>query len=634
MPSRRANSQYWVTEQDISDWPAADVVSLEGAAATDYERKVSAIKQYVSGATLKSIESSTGVSRQYLYYLIKRCQLPDADGRAIGFLALIKGNHLLSRRRSAPFKLTAGKSLPGALQGLFNRYPKLERLMFDLIVHKRAPESRRANQRLNWAQIQDIFEEECTKLGIHPPNYPFSSTSNGAVAIRRWGNRLRREYKRKKNILCDSRSFDLLPSRCYERVECDGHYVDLNWIVETPGLRGEGIVRTKVSRLWLIVLLETKSSAVIGYSISLNKANYSAADISRAIRSSLVPWSPRSLSISTIAYKPGECLPNALDPRLSYVCFDELWLDNAKSHLSNLFLSVLERTVNAVPVFGPGKSPNVRPSIEMIFDLIEEAGIHPLDGTTGSNTKDPRKTKKREAKYILKIEIIYDLIDILIVRYNTGIAPGTTITRLDVLKRIVERETTLLRQLPQLQREDCFKYDLFEVAKVGIERGQPILRWRDARYKGQGLLSVSNIVGMEVLVMADSNDLRWIKVSLIRNGVSLGILEVERRWRSTPHTLWTRGRVRLAMSQNSYLKHAADIPRAARAHAENVAKKNAKENRALAQMIAEEQMNNTQFYPKKNESVKEKTAEDSDCGDDDLDDELTEIISRLGSIYH
>ena len=638
MRSRRADAKRWISEEDINAWPEAEVLALGEEDAADYERKVSAVKQYVAGASLKSIESSTGISRHYLYYLIERCQLPDADDRPIGFCALVKGKYVVSGRRNSLGKLTAGRALPGALQSLFVRYPSLAKSMRDLIVDGRMPESKRVNRRLTWAQIQNVFEGLCVDLGIQPPNYPFSSDSNGGVALRRWGEKLRSEKKRLASraaflAMSHVSSFPS-PSRCYERVECDGHYVDLNWTIEAPGLRGEGVVYIKVTRLWLIALLETKSSAVIGYSVSLNRSNYSSADIARAIRSSLVPWTRRELSVSTISYKQGECLPNAFDPRLSYVCYDQLWLDNAKTHISDLFLSAIERTVNPVPVIGPREAPNVRPNVEMVFDLMEEAGIHPLDGTTGAHHDDPRKADKRDDHYLLTLDVVLDLIDLLVVRYNTGTAPGTSISRLEVLKRAVEREVTLFRRLPISKREICLKYDLFEIAYIGQDRGRTVLRWHDARYFGPGLLTMANLVGQEVLVMANSLDLREINVSLTSNGAILGLLEVEPRWRNTAHTLWTRACVRKEMSKSNFLRHAADIPLAMRAHAEKEATKKSHYKRKLAQLIAEQDvLNKPSATPETYSPNQRMDGNETDDIVEDVGVETEESIKKLGSIY-
>lgn len=656
MPSIRTDLRRKIGLDDIDSWPSAENLALAAEARSDYENKVSAIKQYATGASLCSIKDSTGISRQHLHYLIKRCELPDEEGRPQGFPAILKGKHLTKLRRSAPEKLTAGRALPGALQGLFARYPELRKTMYDLVVHGHMPNSKREHFRRNWQTTHEVFTDECLKLGLCAPHYPFSSESQGFVSLVRWGRKLRKDKQQKdqlSNLIATedgewSRPRDP-PSRCFGKVECDGHYIDLDWVIETPSLNGEGVVRIRVKRLWLIALIETKSTAVIGYSIALGK-NYSAADIARAINSSLNPWKPRNLSVSTIAYKPGECLPNALDPRLAYVCYDEIWLDNAKSHLSDLFLTVLERTVNAVPVFGPRKAPNVRPRIELLFDLLEEAGIHTLDGTTGSNHQDSRKATAKDDPYILTLDVVLDLIDLLVVRYNTGIAPGTTISRLDVLRRALDRETSIFRRIPNALQEKVAKYDLFEIATIRSDRGQPVLRWHDARYKGQGLLSRPGLMDQEVLVMANSMDLRLIEVALTKDGTPLGVLEVEPRWRSTPHSIWTRRQVRKAMTHSSFLQHAADIPRAFRKHAEMEAKKGAVQKTLLAKLAREQEgIDRSSQSCDKEDQIE--TAESASIASEALsvsegaskllnetpveaeNDELDEILRRLGTVY-
>lgn len=641
----KSNAHRLITVEDIEVWKRSEPVALHPALRADYERKVSAITQYGHGAPLVNIRETTGVSRQYLYYMISRCQVPDELGHPLGFTALIKWKQVPKKpRRSAPEKLTAGRPLPGALRGLFLRYPELKKQIYDVIVFHRLPDSRKSKSRLTWAIIHDVFQEKCEELGIRAPNYPFCSDSSGFSALRKWGRKVRAEHERQKALddAVDNQAYRInyglaLPTRCYERVECDGHFIDINWVVEAEGLTGEGIVRIKVSRLWLIALIETKSTAVLGYTISLGP-NYSASDVARAVRSSLVPWRARKLSVSTIAYKPGECLPNSLDPALSYVCYDELWLDNAKSHLSDLFLSVLERTVNAVPVFGPRKSPNVRPHIEMLFDLIEEAGIHPLEGTTGSNPKDAR----RDDRHVLSLNLVLDLVDLLVVRYNAGVAPGTSISRLEVLRRAVYRETGVFRRIPKMQRDTCLKYDLYEVATIGLERDRPILRWRDARYFGSGLLSRRGLVGQQVLVMANSMDLRLIEVVLISDGTPLGVLEVERRWSLTPHSIWTRRQVRKEMTNAGFLAFAADIPRALRAHVEREGKSKKKQKRKLAQLVVEQQNNGAPENPQPDRAVASRdttlpntspVVTDPFVVANGDDDEINEILRRLGTVY-
>ncbi|GBG14757.1 uncharacterized protein NMK_2358 [Novimethylophilus kurashikiensis] len=560
----------------------------------DFERKKAAIDQYSQGSSFNDIERATTLSRQYVGYLLRRCTQIHSNGYPVGYFALLKGRHTVAVRRNSLDKIESGRALPGALQALFSKYPDLQETMYKLVVNKVPPESKRADYRLSWHHIHEIFLGQCNLLGIEPPSYPFCSGSQGRYALENWGRRMISEHQVSKSSSLNARAYDRYvgrgpPSRVFERVEVDGHALDINWTLEVPSLNGDGIIYCKISRLWLIALLEVRSGAAIGYSLSIGR-NYNASDVTCAVQSSLVPWKPRQLTLSTISYKPGECLPNALMPELSYVCYDELWLDNAKSHLSDLFLTMLERTVNAVPVFGPKASPNVRPHIEMLFDLIEEAGIHCLPGTTGSHPKDPRKSGKNEERFILKLDVLLDLIDLLIVRYNTGIAPGTTISRNEVLKRAVMRETNIFRRVPQNKRELCTKYSIFEESQIGQDRGRPILRWKNARYDGPGLHSHSNLVGQRVLVMA-SQDLRKIEVVLLKDGSSLGELVVEKRWRDTPHTVFTRTALRSMMTNHGFVRHAADIPLAVRAHIEKEVVEKGRQQRLLARLLREQQSN-------------------------------------------
>lgn len=648
MSSRQTNRRSYPGLEDIATWPVPDVLAMDEEGRQDFERKKSAIDQYSQGINCAEIEKKSGISRQYLFYLLKRCTSLNNGGCPTGYFALLKGCHVVVERHNTLNKLESGRALPGSLQVLLNKYPALQAIMRKLIVDKIPPDSKRADYRLSWHHIHEIFLGQCNALGIMPPAYPFCSDSQGRFALQNWGKRIIAESKAHTSSASweqDQYAVKAAPTRVFERVEADGHALDVNWTLEVPSLNGDGVIYCQISRLWLIALLENKSSAVIGYSISLGR-NYNASDVTRAVQSSLVPWRPRKLTLSTISYKPGECLPNALMPELSYVCYDELWLDNAKSHLSDLFLTMLERTVNAVPVFGPKGSPNVRPNIEMLFDLLEEAGIHCLAGTTGANPKDPRKSGKDEERFILKLDILLDLIDLLIVRYNTGIAPGSTISRNEVLKRAVMRETGIFRRVPKNKRESCIKYSIFEEAIIGQERGRPILRWKNARYDGPGLHARPNLIGQKVLVMA-SQDLRKIEAVLLKDASSLGELIVEKRWRDTPHTLFTRTAIRRVMTNHGFLRHAADIPLAVRAHVEKEVKEKGRQHRVLARLMREQQIDTqdpASEYPlpapQNLEPLATSEKETVSDGTSGLDrsqpsepDELDSLIDKLGTTY-
>lgn len=626
----------------IDMWVSLDVLGMSEEGRQDYETKKKAIDLYSDGRPLNYIEKETGIKCSYLYYLLGRCTTIDQNGNCIGYVGLIKGKQIVPSRSNNINKLLSGQPESGSLQALFSKYPTLNTTMRDMIVKGILPSSNHPSRRLTWHMIHEEFLNQCNLLSILPPSFPFCSDSKGKFSLIDWGKKIRAESMIRSASLdqaADMYESDRAPpSHCYERVEVDGHSLDVNWTIEIPSLNGEGIIRFKISRLWLIALIEVKSTAVIGYSISLGR-NYNASDVTKAIQNSLVPWKPRNLTISTISYKPDECLPNALIPELAYLCFDEIWLDNAKSHLSNIFFTMLERTVNAVPVFGPKASPNVRPRIELLFDLLEEAGIHCLDGTTGSNSQDKRKSSKDDDRFLLKLDTLLDLIDLLIVRYNTGICPGTTISRNDVLKRAVTRETQIFRRIEKSKRANCMKYSIFEEAVIGQEKGSPILRWKNARYDGLGLRNRTGLIGERVLVMAN-NDARTICVALLKDGTTLGELQVEKRWRGTAHSISTRTIIKRHMNNNSFISHAADIPLAFRKHMEQEVKNNSTNQRIMAKLQKEQDVREQRLVenleqigeqePDEGLTFIEKDHIDSTEGKKDAIDEL---IQTLGTAY-
>ncbi len=579
--------------QDDEDWPDANSLALSEEDAAFYNRMRSAVLQYRCGASVSEIKEKTGVTRSHLTYWLARCSTLDGDGRPLRWLALAR-HQRLGERTDDIEKLNKESPVSGVLYALFRLYSLLLSKMVRLVLENITPGSDRAVRRMSWAEKHEYFLQELAALKHKPPAWPFNSPDKGFLAFKTWGNRLIAKRNQEVSLAaeCKRRMNEwwrrLLPSsRCYSKVECDGHFVDVNWKVSFRSPNGEGYVTIKVTRLWLLALIENVSSAVIGYSIAYGK-NYSAADLCRAVRCSLVPWKPRKLQVSTITYKAGECLPNAYMPELAYVCFDQLWLDNAWAHLAKLFTSTLARVVNAIPVFGPRAAPNVRPRIEGLFDLLEEAGVHPTQGTTGSSPRDPRRASAKDDDFILDDELVLDLIDILICRYNASKRPGSTISRLEVLRNVVERETTIFRRIPISRRENLLLHDTFETCMIGKDKRKPVIRWQNARYFGSGLYSEPELVGREVLVMGNSLDGRFIEAVLTGSGRSLGILEVEQRWLQTPHSLMARTEIRRMMTNEPFLRAAADIPKAFREHLQAKKKLNAAEARLLARLAIEQ----------------------------------------------
>jgi len=81
-----------------------------------------------------------------------------------------------------------------------------------------------------------------------------------------------------------------------------------------------------IHRLWVVVLIEVASRAVLGYHLSLRR-ECSAEDVLRAVRRALTAWTPRELQFSGDAYVPGAGLPSYRSAQFVGACWDQFSVD-------------------------------------------------------------------------------------------------------------------------------------------------------------------------------------------------------------------------------------------------------------------------------------------------------------------
>lgn len=652
MTSHRITARNKLLGQDLDSWPKVDPIGMRPEDARAYKRRYTAIRMYQQGRSQKLILEKTGIDRFSLYRFLDRCITPADDGRIMGFRGLLRFKHVPMVRSDDPKKLYARCAKPGVLLVLFARYPTIRETLWNYAIHGKIEGSKFRELNAPISKIHDLFLALCEKQGIQSPHYPFNSESLGKPAIRRWVVKERALHNREfmaasdpdaptAAFAPDSPDASAVPAeRCYQRVECDGHKIDLHCVVEIPSGTGEGVIRKKVSRLWIIALIEVISRAILGYSFSFG-ANYSSVDVMRAIRNAMVPWKRRQLTVTTIGYRDGDGLPNGVIDELGYACFDELWIDNTKAHLSRLFFNYLERTIGAVPVLGPIETPNARPFIEGFFGVLEEAGLHWMVGTTGSNKDDPRgREQNKDLGSYLTFSQLFDLIDLTITRINGNPGPDSSISRLEVLRRMAKRRTTIVRRVPVVEREKKFKYDSYEPGKISKDHNTMCVRFAGARYYSDILSSALLLLGRSVVIASDSEDLRRIECTL-DDGTSLGTLIVERRWRYTKHSRATRKEI--VKLQNSGKRfYGDDLPRAFRRDIEMRAAKSKRFAAKLLRLQAEQDGfgANAQdasgaepFDVQEYETDTEPFSSAQGCDDVEMQEALDARLKRIGAVY-
>lgn len=603
MNSRKGPPRHGLSLALVDSWEEINPLSLPEDKRQNFNKRLLAIRLYAAGGSIRKIEAQTGIKKQQLFYFAKRCTSLKGNGTMSGFVALIPARQDDTKRANDQSLLTSRMPKPGALATLFEKYPNIHTAMKVAVLEGKREDIKLVEKQIPLWSLHKYFLNLCAAAGIRGPHYPFCSDtdSDGKPAIYRWVKKLRTATA-VNNLQTLGASLSAVSWHleveqairrqtsiyCYRRVECDGHKIDIPIVLERPSPTGEGIIHELINRIWIIALIEAKSDAAIGYSLAIG-SNYSGTDVIRAVESSLKPWSPRQLTIKTIGYRDGDGLPNGIIPELAYVCFDELWLDNFMAQRSEYVLSAIERVVQAVPVYSPVASPNSHPWVEGFFNILEEAGIHRLPTTTGSNTNDKRRNKSPKLAYHLTYDELSDIIDVLVCRINGLKSPARSDSRLEVLRNFAMKRKTLIRRIPVEARASIFEYDIYEEGTIGRDHERAVIRFHGARYSNQLLKQATALIGQSVLVLAHSKKLRRI-TALLEDGTSLGDLLCERRYQSTEHGLETRRAIK-KLEKQGVLPECDDIVVGTRRHLEQKAKLSRSEARLLLRLQREQTEN-------------------------------------------
>lgn len=547
----------------------------EKAARATYERRERAIELYFEGQTLGEIKRETRICKQEIYRFVARFNTLRDDGGIVGFFALVPGAQVVRIRHAASDKLSRKTAVSGAFGLLLRRYPEVQRALQNLALYGNEEGIRREGERgLKMIVLHERFIRNCLEAGIAAPRYPFNSASEGLPALTRWVRELRRhrysvflsnedpEAARQSKPSPGTLKTSWRARRCFDRVECDGTHLDIELIVTLPSPDEEGIVRRRFHRIWLIVLIEVVSRSVLGYSCALG-GNYSWTDVFSAVRSAYLPWKPKEVGTLSRLYSPGDALPQGYDGRLHGVLFDELYLDRHLAHRAEAFLTVLQSKLGCVPVFGPAHSPNVRPHVENLIHLLDEAGIHRMPATLGSSPHDIRRDRScSPLAYHLDFETIEALIDILICKYNNSRSPMSTVSCNEVLLQSVARGRHLVRRVPQGELGGLF--DIVHIGHSAASRskgqhGQVIVRALDDEYSSTAFGSRHDLVGQDVTWFA-GQDVRQIE-AFLSDGTGIGMLSASPRFMGQAHGLLTRRCIKAASVLDSVLRNCDDAVR-------------------------------------------------------------------------
>jgi len=550
---------------DLDKWPCPD----EGAFAEDqralYLNRKKAVKLYVGGSSAKTIVDNCGFTLSHVYRLItERCLCPHPDGLVYGWRALVPNLHIKPYRRQRLVKPNeSGHGASGALQAVLDQHPELRKAFEKRILASCPPNKLGAVKRPRQAHWK-WFLDELRKLGYEQQDkWPFNTQNNGYVSICNYMNAvldanpqqaarvLGGEDAGKKLIAGDGVGRPV--TQAFQPVEMDAHKIDGRFCVMMPTLTG-GHIPKIIHRIWVIVIIDVFSRAVLGYYLSLG-IEVSKDDVMRTLKMALTRWQRRSLTFSDKAYHEGSGLPSGLFDHYVGVCWDETSVDGALAETCKHVESALRDTVGSVLItpkmgFSSRRSKDDRPFIEAFFRTLGTYGFQKLSNTTGSKPEEKQGRNPDEIALTSQFQLEYaeELLDVLIANYNA--MPHTGLgyrSPLEYLRFVCASPGTVLRHADPNAVKGLLSYRKKCRVNGDLKQGRkPYVHFEGARYTNETLQQRFDLVGGYVWVVNHLEDDARVAQASTLEGQPLGILRAAPPWHKLPHSLKVRKAINTA----------------------------------------------------------------------------------------
>jgi hypothetical protein len=336
----------------------------------------------------------------------------------------------------------------------------------------------------------------------------------------------------------------------YERVEMDAHKLDGRFVVMIPQIDGGWSPRL-IHRLWVVVLLEVVSRAVIGYHLSL-RIEVNKEDVIAAIKNALVRWTRKDLSFGEQAYFDDAALPSGHDARYVGLCWNETSVDGALAETCKTVKSKLHDVVGSTLMdpsvgFAQRRSKDDRPFIESFFKTLGARGLHRMSNTTGGKVQDKGGRDPSKVAIISEFQWEYaaELLDTLIANYNA--TPHSSLGYRSPLQMLDFYAS--MDKLPKRHADPNAVQGLLSVRKLCIVRGgyehgrRPYVNFLGASYSNEELSQRHELVGQQIWVVNHLEDDARVALATTKDGHRLGILRAHPPWHRTPHSLGIRSAI-------------------------------------------------------------------------------------------
>ena len=558
------NRRHNAADLQPATWPEFDPGALAQAHRATFKARRRAVEMFVANVALAEIETQTGVNRRQIYRLLEGCTTMNADGRLFGWRALVPHTRLTAYRRSAKVqRVPLGLGAAGAFGLLVEAHPPLghwiaERVRSDKVSVEQI--STDAGLKLRVRGLNKLhldFLDQCRALKLTPADYPFNT---GHMGIRALAAAVRTECLRTfergahlagashlKGMPKSSSGSAPIAMQALDVVEFDGHRLDvrLKVVVRDP-LSFEQ--EFEIERIWLLVIVDVWSRAVLGYHVSLNR-EYSRYDVIRTIENALSPHRPRKFTLSGVGYGDRGGFPSGKLTELSYASWQWFKLDNAKANLFADVQYALADFMGCLIDAGPAHSPDDRPYIERFFGTVASSLSSRLPGYTGTNARDIRRAladPKGNLRLLVSLDELEDLLEASLAQYNASPHNGLNgRTPLEAMEHSIRSHGAMINWLPEAKRRTlCLMHTPHTSTVRGyLDQGQrPHVNFHGVRYTNAMLASTALFLGRKLRLYYNSQDLRTVR-AFADDGAEIGILKAQGAWGEIVHDLKLRQEV-------------------------------------------------------------------------------------------
>lgn len=603
-------------QRDTTQWPQVNLPSIKGK--KNRERFLtlrSAIIDYMEGVSPKKIcatyklKAKNGKMRNLckseLFYYRDRCLEVDSRGALIGFAGLLKYYHF-------------NKKL-GPLLSLFKQYRALERYM-QALFFKRSRELGQSvfEVREPFKGLHKKFLTACSRLAIPGDQYPYSyirngrkvqSISKGIRSLTQYFKELidqdparaglvRYGEKTARKIGSGQDHVRLSDTEPLAITEFDAHCIDALWTLNVWDKFRKRYVKLILNRIWLLIVIDEFSRAVLGYYLCLKDA-YNQYDVMRAVKRAVEPWTPMDfVAVEKFSYPPRGGFPSGVIDRYAWAAWNLMIYDNAWANLATKTREIIKRAIGSDVNPGPKYTPDHQPFVERFNGTFTKDIIQRLPNTTGKGPTDERRNDPENSalEFDMNVDELRELVEISLATYNvTPHSAHGDMSPMQVLDRFAADQNHIIKTIPINRRSQLTWMNVEVTKKVrgGLEQQRrPYIHFYGVDYSNEILGGAPSMVGKKIKLVYDpTEDARTI-AAYTENGRSLGTLMAKGQWAISPHTFDLRHEIMTLKKAKIifYQEHADPV----QVYIEHLNEKALRHKRARGRLITAQQLAHTE----------------------------------------